>query len=80
MLIVLRALRVKGRRANPPPYFFQFFICNREAIFGSVLKVLCELSSPVAALSTLKSNWFDTLTLKQCEIMINNDVLLFSAH
>ena len=79
MLIVLRALRVKGRRANPP-YFFQFFICNREAIFGSVLKVLWELSSHVAALSTLKANWFDTPTVKQCEIRINNDVLLFSAH
>ena len=80
MLIVLRAPRVKGRRANPPPYFFQFFICNREAIFGGVLKVLCELSSHVAALSTLKTNWFDTPTVKQCEIMINIVVLLFSAH
>ena len=79
MLIVLRALRVKRRRANTP-YFFQFFIYNREAIFVSVLKVLCELSSHVAALSTLKTNWFDTLTVKQCEIMINNDVLSFSAH
>ena len=25
----------------------------------------------------LKVNWFDTLTVKQWEIMINNDVLLF---
>ena len=33
----------------------------------------------VAALLTLKANWFDTLTVKQWEIMINNDVLLFSA-
>ena len=80
MLIVLRALRVKRRRANLPPYFFQFFICNREAIFGSVFKVHCELSSHVAALSTLKANWFDTPTVKQCEIMLYNDVLLFSAH
>ena len=80
MLIVLRALWVKRRRANPPPYFFQFFICNREALFGSVLKFLCEFSSHVAALLTLKANWFDTLTVKRCEIMINNDVLLFSAH
>ena len=79
MLIVLRALRVKRRRANTP-YFFQFFICDREAIFGSVLKVLWELFSHVAALSTLKANWFDTPTVKQCEIMINIDVLLFSAH
>ena len=79
MLIILRALRVKRRRANTP-YFFQFFIYNREAIFGSVLKVLCELSSHVAALSTLKANWFDTPTVKQCEIMINIDVLSFSAH
>ena len=27
----------------------------------------------------LKVNWLDTLTVKQCEIMINNDALLFSA-
>ena len=27
----------------------------------------------------LKVNWCDTLTVKQCEIMINNDVLLFCA-
>ena len=27
---------------------------------------------------TLKANWLDTLTMKQWEIMINNDVLLFS--
>ena len=33
----------------------------------------------VAAVLTLKANWFDTLTVKQWEIMINNDVLLFSA-
>ena len=33
----------------------------------------------VTALLTLKANWFDTLTVKQWEIMINNDVLLFSA-
>ena len=26
-----------------------------------------------------KSHLFDTLTVKQCKIMINNDVLLFSA-
>ena len=32
----------------------------------------------VAALLTLKANWFDTLTVKQWEIMIINDVLLFS--
>ena len=38
----------------------------------------CFLSH-VTALLTLKANWFDTLTLKQWEIMINNDVLLFSA-
>ena len=31
-----------------------------------------------SALLTLKANWFDTLTVKQWEIMINNDVLLFS--
>ena len=33
----------------------------------------------VADLLTLKANWFDTLTVKQWEVMINNDVLLFSA-
>ena len=32
-----------------------------------------------AALLTLKANWFDTLTVKQWEIMINKDVSLFSA-
>ena len=26
----------------------------------------------------LEANWFDSLTVKQWEIMINNDVLLFS--
>ena len=31
----------------------------------------------VAGLLTLKANWFDTLTVKQWEIMISNDVLLF---
>ena len=31
------------------------------------------------ALLTLKANWLDTLTVKQWEITINNDVLLFSA-
>ena len=33
----------------------------------------------VAALLTLNANWFGTLTVKQWEIMINNDVLLISA-
>ena len=33
----------------------------------------------VADLLTLKANWSDTLTVKQWEMMINNDVLLFSA-
>ena len=33
----------------------------------------------VAALLTLKANFLDTLTVKQWEIMMNNDVLLFSA-
>ena len=28
---------------------------------------------------TVKANWFDKLTVKQWEIMIDNDVLLFSA-
>ena len=32
----------------------------------------------VAALLTLKANWFDTLTVKQLEVMINN-VFLSSA-
>ena len=32
----------------------------------------------LADLLTLKANWFDTLTVKQWEVMINNDVLLFS--
>ena len=49
--------------------------------FGRVLTVLkVERSrlSWVEAHKTLKANWLDTLTVKQWEIMINNDVLLFS--
>ena len=30
----------------------------------------------VAGLLTLKANWFDALTSKQWEIMINNDVFI----
>ena len=37
-----------------------------------------HVPSHVAALRTLKANWFDTLTVKQWGIMINNDLLLFS--
>ena len=33
-----------------------------------------KIVGDVAALLTLKANWFDTLTVKQWEIMINNDV------
>ena len=33
----------------------------------------------MAAFLILKANWFDTLTVNQLEIMINNAVLLFSA-
>ena len=33
----------------------------------------------MAALPTLKANWFNTPTVKQWEIMLNNDELLFSA-
>ena len=39
----------------------------------------CDAMGQVAALLTLKANWFDTLTVRQREIMINNDVLSFSA-
>ena len=39
----------------------------------------CQLFCHVAALLTLKANWFDTLTVKQLEIIINHDVLLLSA-
>ena len=44
--------------------------------FNYVLDVAALMS---AALLTLKANWFDTLTVKQWEIMINNDLSLFSA-
>ena len=44
--------------------------------FNYVLDVAALIS---AALLTLKANWFDTLTVKQWEVMINNDVSLFSA-
>ena len=39
----------------------------------------CDVMGHVAALLTLKASWFDTLTVKQWEIIINNDVLVFSA-
>ena len=45
-------------------------------------KTLRTLNRPrflLAALLTLRANWFDTLTVKQWKIMRNNDVLLFSA-
>ena len=38
-----------------------------------------SMKGDVAALLTLNANWLDTLTVKQWEIMINYDVLLFSA-
>ena len=37
----------------------------------------CDVMGHVAALLTLKANWFDTLTVRKWEIMINN-VLVFS--
>ena len=37
-----------------------------------------HVPSHIAALRTLKANCFDTLTVKQWGIMVNNDVLLFS--
>ena len=40
----------------------------------------CDVMGHVAALLTVKANWFGTLTVKQWEIMINNDVLLISAN
>ena len=43
-----------------------------------VLTLTAINSSRVAAVLTLKANWRDTLTVKQWEIMISNDVLLFS--
>ena len=40
---------------------------------------LTKIQGHAAAFLTLKAEWFDTLTVKQWEIMINNDLLLFSA-
>ena len=42
-----------------------------------IIKILMLLQIFSCWLLTLKANWFDTLTVKQWEIMINN-VLLFS--
>ena len=36
-----------------------------------------EVKGHVAALLTLKANLFDSLTVKQWKVMINNDVVLF---
>ena len=36
---------------------------------------MTKIVGDVPALLTLKANWFDTLTVKQRKIMINNDVL-----
>ena len=49
------------------------------SVFQEFLKVRdstteIKIVGDVAALLTLKANWFDTLTVKQWEIMINNDV------
>ena len=55
---------------------------GRLALLSSCTqKSLRTLNRPrflLAAFLTLKANWFDTLTVKQW-VMINNDVLLFSA-
>ena len=51
----------------------------RYASAVMVLTLKAINSSHVAALLTLKANSRDTLTVKQWEIMISNDVLLFSA-
>ena len=48
----------------------------KQSNFVLILQILL---GHVAALLTLKANSFNTLTMKQREIMINNDVLLFSA-
>ena len=55
---------------------------NGKVRFGRdnlVLTLKAINSSHVAALLTLKANSRDTLTVKQWEIMISNDVLLFPA-
>ena len=53
---------------------------NRDSLPGPLVIGTFEKRAPgrflLAALLTLKANWFDTLTVK---LMINNDVLLFSA-
>ena len=39
---------------------------------------MTKLASTSSSPKAVRANWFDTLTVKQWEIMINNDVLLFS--
>ena len=51
---------------------------NSEHKYIHTYFIYLFIYSQVAALLTLRANWFDTLTVKQWEIMINNHVLLFS--
>ena len=51
---------------------------NINSLMYILLLSLVIIKGHVASLLTLKANWFDTLAVKQWEIMINKDVLLVS--
>ena len=51
---------------------------NINSLMYILLLSLVIINGHVASLLTLKANWFDTLAVKQWEIMINKDMLLFS--
>ena len=51
---------------------------NINSLMSILLLSLVIIKGHVASLLTLKANWFDTLAVKQWEIMINKDVLLVS--
>ena len=52
---------------------------TNDVVFIIIYSFIHFIPGHVAALPTLKANWFDTPTVKQWEIMLNNDELLFSA-
>ena len=62
----------EAKNGRVPKRFFGIRDFKAKAGQDSGLKV-----GHLAALLTLKANGFDTLTVKQWEVMINNDVLLF---
>jgi len=50
-----------------------------EELFFFLLVMYGKILFALTLILVLNDNSFDTLTVKQCEIMINDDVLLYSA-